>query len=121
MNKIGRAYGKRLSLRVGPGENPTPIYVWILILCPTALLIAVALWLPAQSALRHGVPITGNIQTVDKHGFSETDSIQSIVNIDVSIFVVCLPLLFSTIAYLIGWLGNFREDEEDFRNTPRVD
>ena len=89
-------------------------------LCPTALLIAFVLWLPVQSALQHGVPITGEIHTVNKHGTPETDSIQSILNIIIPILVICLPLLLTTIAYLAGWLGSFREDENNVRDTPRA-
>ena len=65
--------------------------------------------------------MTGEIHTVNKHGVAETDSIRSILDIVVPILVICLPLLLSTIAYLAGWLGSFKQDENRVRNTPRAD
>ncbi len=54
--------------------------------------------------------MSGYIHTVGKHGNQDTESIQSIVNLDVGILVVCVPLLVSTLAYLFGWLGRSAED-----------
>ncbi len=109
LHEVAVWYGKCLNTGIGPGKAPA--FLWILIICPTALLIAFVLWLPVHTALQNGVPISGYIHTVDKHGNPETDSIQSIVNIDIAILIICVPLLVSTLAYLLGWLG--RSDEND--------
>lgn len=108
LHKAAVWYGNCLRAGIGPGKSPA--FVWVLILCPPALLVALVLWLPVHAALQQGIPMSGYIHTVGKHGNQDTESIQSIVNLDVGILVVCVPLLVSTLAYLFGWLGRSAED-----------
>ena len=78
LHKIAVWYGKCLSAGIGPGDPPAPAYAWILIICPTALLIAFVLWLPVNTAIQSGVPITGYIHTYNsKRQIAPTFSYQA--------------------------------------------
>ncbi len=113
MHRLACLYAKWLATECGPSQ--TAVAVWLLVLCPIAVLLAALSGIPGVQALRRGVPFDGSFTWVgsDKYGHTgvSTYPMRPILTVDTIIFFLGIPLFLSALAFVLGWFGREQWDE----------